>query len=45
MSKPPYVITTAMVGAETTREQTPDLPITAEEIAEGEEPLQDNFSH
>jgi 3-keto-5-aminohexanoate cleavage enzyme len=28
------VITAAMVGAETTREQTPHLPITAEEIAE-----------
>ncbi len=28
------VITAAMVGAETTREQTPALPITAEEIAE-----------
>jgi 3-keto-5-aminohexanoate cleavage enzyme len=28
----PYVITAAMVGAETTREQTPYLPITAEEI-------------
>jgi 3-keto-5-aminohexanoate cleavage enzyme len=28
------VITAAMVGAETTREQTPYLPITAEEIAE-----------
>ena len=31
---PPMVITAAMVGAETTREQTPYLPITAEEIAE-----------
>jgi len=30
----PMVITAAMVGAETTREQTPHLPITAEEIAE-----------
>lgn len=30
----PMVITAAMVGAETTREQTPYLPITAEEIAE-----------
>ena len=30
----PYVITAAMVGAETSREQTPYLPITAEEIAE-----------
>ncbi len=30
----PYVITAAMVGAETTRAQTPHLPITAEEIAE-----------
>lgn len=31
---PPMVLTCAMVGAETTREQTPYLPITAEEIAE-----------
>ncbi|MDQ3265581.1 MAG: 3-keto-5-aminohexanoate cleavage protein [Myxococcota bacterium] len=31
---PPMVITAAMIGAETTREQTPYLPITAEEIAE-----------
>lgn len=30
----PMVITAAMVGAETTREQNPNLPITAEEIAE-----------
>ncbi|RYZ34370.1 MAG: 3-keto-5-aminohexanoate cleavage protein [Myxococcaceae bacterium] len=30
----PMLITAAMVGAETTREQTPYLPITAEEIAE-----------
>ncbi|AEI67883.1 3-keto-5-aminohexanoate cleavage protein [Corallococcus macrosporus] len=30
----PMVITAAMVGAETTREQTPHLPLTAEEIAE-----------
>jgi 3-keto-5-aminohexanoate cleavage enzyme len=30
----PMVITAAMVGAETTREQTPHLPITAEEIAD-----------
>lgn len=30
---PPMVITAALVGAETTREQTPHLPITAEEIA------------
>ncbi|MBZ4333536.1 3-keto-5-aminohexanoate cleavage protein [Corallococcus sp. AS-1-12] len=30
----PMVITAALVGAETTREQTPYLPITAEEIAE-----------
>jgi 3-keto-5-aminohexanoate cleavage enzyme len=30
----PMVITAAMVGAETTREQTPYLPITPEEIAE-----------
>lgn len=28
----PYLITAAMVGAETTREQTPYLPISAEEI-------------
>ena len=28
------VITAALVGAETTREQTPHLPITAEEIAD-----------
>jgi 3-keto-5-aminohexanoate cleavage enzyme len=31
---PPMVITAALVGAETTREQTPHLPITADEIAE-----------
>ncbi len=30
----PMVVTAAMVGAETTREQTPYLPISAEEIAE-----------
>ncbi len=30
----PYVITAAMVGAETTRAQTPYLPITAQEIGE-----------
>jgi 3-keto-5-aminohexanoate cleavage enzyme len=30
---PPMVITAAMVGAETTRAQTPHLPITADEIA------------
>ena len=30
----PYVITAALVGAETTREQTPHLPISAEEIGE-----------
>ncbi|NMO14395.1 3-keto-5-aminohexanoate cleavage protein [Pyxidicoccus fallax] len=30
----PMVITAAMVGAETTREQNPNLPITPEEIAE-----------
>ena len=35
MSAPPYVITAAMVGAETTREQTPYLPITAEREAGG----------
>jgi 3-keto-5-aminohexanoate cleavage enzyme len=33
-AQPPMVITAAMVGAETTREQTPHLPISAEEIAE-----------
>jgi 3-keto-5-aminohexanoate cleavage enzyme len=32
MSAPPIVITAAIVGAETTREQTPYLPISAEEI-------------
>jgi 3-keto-5-aminohexanoate cleavage enzyme len=32
MSAPPMVITAALVGAETTREQTPYLPISAEEI-------------
>ncbi|HYV50023.1 MAG TPA: 3-keto-5-aminohexanoate cleavage protein, partial [Myxococcaceae bacterium] len=31
---PPYVITAAIVGAETTREQTPYLPITAQELGE-----------
>ena len=31
---PPVVITAALVGAETTRAQTPYLPITAEEIGE-----------
>lgn len=30
----PMVITAAMVGAETTREQTPHLPLSADEIAE-----------
>ncbi len=34
MTFPPMILTAAMVGAETTREQTPYLPITAEEIAE-----------
>lgn len=34
MSFPPMVITAAMVGAETTRQQTPHLPISPEEIAE-----------
>lgn len=35
MSAPaPFVITAAMVGAEVTREQTPYIPMTAEEIAE-----------
>jgi 3-keto-5-aminohexanoate cleavage enzyme len=32
MSHPPMVLTAAIVGAETTRAQTPHLPITAEEI-------------
>ena len=31
---PPMIITAALVGAETTREQTPFLPIAAEEIGE-----------
>lgn len=34
MSGAPYIITAAMVGAETTREQTPYLPISAQEIGE-----------
>ncbi len=34
MSFPPMVITAALVGAETTRDQTRYLPISAEEIAE-----------
>src|SRR5215469_11035721 len=34
MNHPPMVITAAMVGAETTREQTAYLPISAEEIGE-----------
>ncbi len=34
MTAPPMIITAALVGAETTREQTPYLPITAEEIGE-----------
>lgn len=33
MNHPPLVITAALVGAETTREQTPYLPISPEEIA------------
>lgn len=32
MSHPPMILTAAIVGAETTRAQTPYLPITAEEI-------------
>jgi 3-keto-5-aminohexanoate cleavage enzyme len=32
MSAPPMVITAAIVGAETTRQQTPHLPLSAEEI-------------
>jgi 3-keto-5-aminohexanoate cleavage enzyme len=32
MSAPPIVITAALVGAETTRQQTPYLPVSAEEI-------------
>lgn len=34
MSARPMIITAALVGAETSREQTPYLPITAEEIGE-----------
>jgi 3-keto-5-aminohexanoate cleavage enzyme len=34
MSQTPVVITAALVGAETTREQTPHLPISPEEIAQ-----------
>lgn len=34
MSRAPVVITAALVGAETTREQTPFLPISPEEIAQ-----------
>ncbi|MCX7944951.1 MAG: 3-keto-5-aminohexanoate cleavage protein [Deltaproteobacteria bacterium] len=34
MNRDPLIITVAAVGAETTREQTPYLPITAEEIGE-----------
>ena len=34
MAHPPLVITAALVGAETTREQTPYLPISPEEIAQ-----------
>lgn len=34
MTLPPLVITAALVGAETTREQTPHLPISPEEIAQ-----------
>lgn len=34
MSQIPVVITAALVGAETTREQTPHLPISPEEIAQ-----------
>ncbi len=34
MSAAPMVITAAMVGAETTREQTPYLPLSAQEIAD-----------
>lgn len=33
-AQPPMVFTAAMVGAETTREQTPHLPLSADEIAE-----------
>ena len=34
MSPGPMVITAALVGAEVTREQTPYLPISADELAE-----------
>ena len=34
MTVPPYVITAAICGAETTREQTPHLPISAQELGE-----------
>jgi len=34
MSRTPVIVTAALVGAETTREQTPYLPISPEEIAE-----------
>ena len=34
MPHPPLVITAALVGAETTRAQTPHLPISPEEIAQ-----------
>jgi len=34
MNYPPMVITAALVGAETTRQQTPHLPISPQEIAE-----------
>ena len=33
MASPPAILTAAICGAETTREQTPYLPITAEELA------------
>src|SRR5256885_7730552 len=35
MPVPPAVLTAAICGAETTREQTPYLPITADELAAG----------
>jgi len=34
MQSDPAILTAAICGAETTREQTPYLPITADELAE-----------
>lgn len=41
MSTNPLIITVAAIGAETTREQTPYLPITAEEIGEEAKKIRD----